>query len=63
MFSGANSGKKKQGVNVSSVNELKQKEWEKWFTSKKTCLSILRLLNVSSVNELNQKEWEKMVYK
>jgi len=30
MFSGANSGKKKkQGVNVSSVNELKQKEWEK----------------------------------
>lgn len=29
MFSGANSGKKKQGVNVSSVNELKQKEWQK----------------------------------
>ena len=29
MFSGANSGKKKQGVNVCSVNELKQKEQEK----------------------------------
>lgn len=31
MFSGANSGKKKSlpGSNVSSVYELKQKEWEK----------------------------------